>query len=94
VYILIACSSKNLCGIAQLDVGYVTVCFAERIVRVIWCSMAQHGWLGMLQELLEEQFPERYLSEEFIESHLNEFNALRQGSCTVPKYEAHFMELL
>jgi hypothetical protein len=26
VYILIACSSKNLCGIAQLDVGYVTVC--------------------------------------------------------------------
>jgi hypothetical protein len=30
VYILIACSSKNLCGIAQLDVGYVTVCSAER----------------------------------------------------------------
>jgi hypothetical protein len=26
VYVLIACSSKNLCGIAQLDVGYVTVC--------------------------------------------------------------------
>jgi hypothetical protein len=30
VYILIACSSKNLCGIAQLDTGYVTVCSAER----------------------------------------------------------------
>jgi hypothetical protein len=26
VYVLIACSSKKLCGIAQLDVGYVTVC--------------------------------------------------------------------
>jgi hypothetical protein len=26
VYVLIACSSKNLCGIAQLDVGYVIVC--------------------------------------------------------------------
>jgi hypothetical protein len=31
VYILIACSSKNLCGIAQLDVGYVVVCSAEII---------------------------------------------------------------
>jgi hypothetical protein len=25
-YVLIACSLKNLCGIAQLVVGYVTVC--------------------------------------------------------------------
>jgi hypothetical protein len=24
VYVLIACSSKNVCGIAQLDVAYVT----------------------------------------------------------------------
>ena len=31
VYILIACNSKNLCGITQLDVGYVTVCSVERI---------------------------------------------------------------
>ena len=30
VYVLIACSSKILCGIAQLDAGYVTVCSAER----------------------------------------------------------------
>jgi hypothetical protein len=30
VYNLIACSSKNLCGIAQLDVGYVTVCSTKR----------------------------------------------------------------
>jgi hypothetical protein len=37
VYILIACSSKNLCGIAQLDTGYVTVCSAERTVRVLCC---------------------------------------------------------
>jgi hypothetical protein len=34
------------------------------------------------------------LSEEFIESQLNEFNALRQGSHMVPEYEAIFMELL
>jgi hypothetical protein len=30
ICILIACSSKSLCGIAQLDVGYVTICSAER----------------------------------------------------------------
>jgi hypothetical protein len=35
-------------------------------------------------ELFEEQFQERYLSEEFIEHHLNEFNALRHGDHTVP----------
>jgi hypothetical protein len=35
VYILIACNSKNLCGIAQLDTGYVTVCSIERTVRVL-----------------------------------------------------------
>jgi hypothetical protein len=45
-------------------------------------------------ELFEERFRERYLSEEFIERHLNEFNALRQGGRTVPEYEARFMELL
>jgi hypothetical protein len=44
VYILIACSLKNLCGIAKLDVGYVTICSVERIVRVLWNSMARHGW--------------------------------------------------
>ena len=31
----------------------------------------------MSWELFEELFQERYLSEEFIEHHLNEFNALR-----------------
>jgi hypothetical protein len=41
-------------------------------------------------ELFEERFRERYLSEEFIEHQLNEFNALRQGDHTVPEYEAHF----
>jgi hypothetical protein len=48
---LIACCSKNLCGIAQLDVGYVTICSAERtraFSRVAWpgheCSgTLQHG---------------------------------------------------
>jgi hypothetical protein len=45
-------------------------------------------------ELFEEWFRERYLSEEFIEPQLNEFNALLQGGRTVPEYEAHFMELL
>jgi hypothetical protein len=49
VYNLIAYSSKNLCGIAQLDVGYVTVCSAERTERVLWCSVARHGWSGTLQ---------------------------------------------
>ena len=48
-YNLIAYSSKNLCGIAQLDVGYVTVCSAERTKRVLWHSVAQHGWSGTLQ---------------------------------------------
>ena len=45
-------------------------------------------------ELFEERFRERYLSEEFIERHLNEFNALRQGGRMVLKYEACFMDLL
>jgi hypothetical protein len=45
-------------------------------------------------ELFEERFRERYILEEFIEHQLNEFNTLRQGGCTVPEYEAHFMELL
>jgi hypothetical protein len=45
-------------------------------------------------EMFEEKFQERYLSEEFIERQLNDFNALRQGDRMVPKYEAYFMELL
>jgi hypothetical protein len=35
-------------------------------------------------ELFEEWFQERYLSEEFIEHQLNEFNALRQGVVWCP----------
>jgi hypothetical protein len=49
VYILFACSSKNLCGKAQLDARYVTVCSAERAVRVLWCCVDRHGWSRMLQ---------------------------------------------
>ena len=45
-------------------------------------------------EIFEERFRERYLSEEFIERQLNEFNSLRQGGRSVPEYEAKFMELL
>jgi hypothetical protein len=35
-------------------------------------------------ELFEEWFQERYLSEEFVEHHLNEFNSLQQGICMCP----------
>jgi hypothetical protein len=35
VYILVAYSSKILCGIDKLDVGYVTMCSIERKVRVL-----------------------------------------------------------
>ena len=45
-------------------------------------------------ELFEEQFRERYLSEEFFERRLDEFIALRQGGCTVPESEARVMALL
>ena len=45
-------------------------------------------------ELFEEQFRERYLSEEFMERQLNDCNALRQGGRTMLEYEAHFMALL
>jgi hypothetical protein len=54
VYILIACSSKNLCGIAQLDAGYVTVCFAERMTefsRVSWPGLGGRGRYNMVSEL-------------------------------------------
>ena len=45
-------------------------------------------------DLFKECFWERYLSEEFIEHHLNEFNTLQHGGCMVIEYEARFMELL
>jgi hypothetical protein len=45
-------------------------------------------------ELFEEWFQERYLSKEFIEHQLNEFNTLRKGGHIVPEYEDIFMELL
>jgi len=45
-------------------------------------------------ELFEEQFWERYFSKEFIECHINEFNAWRQGSRMVPEHEARYMEIL
>jgi hypothetical protein len=43
---LFACSSKNLCGIAQLDGGYVTVCSTERtraFSRVAWPDLGGQG---------------------------------------------------
>jgi len=45
-------------------------------------------------ELFEEKFREFYLSKEFMGRQLNKFNALKYYSCSVPEYEAHFMELL
>jgi hypothetical protein len=45
-------------------------------------------------ELFKERFRERYMSKEFNERQLNEFNALRQGGHIVPEYEVGFMELL
>jgi hypothetical protein len=55
VYIfLIACSSKNLCGIAQLDTGYVTVCSTERtkeLSGVAWHDMDGRGHYNMVSEL-------------------------------------------
>jgi hypothetical protein len=41
-------------------------------------------------ELFEEQFRERYLSEEFMERQRNEFNALRQGGHTMLEHEARY----
>jgi hypothetical protein len=48
----------------------------------------------MSRDMFEERLWERYFSDEFIDHQLNEFNALRHRSHTVPKYEARFMELL
>jgi hypothetical protein len=49
VYILIACSSKNPCGIAQLDVGYVIVCSAERMKVFSGVSWLSVVWSGKLK---------------------------------------------
>jgi hypothetical protein len=54
----------------------------------------EHGRRRRVMGTVRGTVPERYLSEEFIECQLNEFNALRQGGRMVPEYEAHFMELL
>jgi hypothetical protein len=54
VYILIVCSSKNSCGIAQLDTGYVTVCSAEReqeFSGVAWPNMDGQGHYNMVSKL-------------------------------------------
>jgi len=44
----------------------------------------------MSWELFKGRFQERYVSRKFIERQLNEFDALQQGSHTVPEYETHF----
>ena len=41
-------------------------------------------------ELFEGRFQERYVSKEFIECHLNKFDALQRSSRMVLDYEAHF----
>jgi hypothetical protein len=54
VYNLIACSSKNLCGIAQYDVGFVTVCSAERtkvFSGVAWPGMDGRGRYKLVSKL-------------------------------------------
>jgi hypothetical protein len=53
VYICFNCMhfKKYLCGITQLDVGYVTICFVERMVKFLWRSVAHHGWSRMLHGL-------------------------------------------
>jgi hypothetical protein len=51
VYILIACSLKNLCGIAQLYIGYVAVCSAERMKVfscVSWFDLGGRGCYNMV----------------------------------------------
>jgi hypothetical protein len=51
---LIAYSSKNSCGIAQLDVGYVTVCSAERkkeFYGVAWPGVDGRGCYKLVSEL-------------------------------------------
>jgi len=45
-------------------------------------------------ELFEERFRERFLSNEFIEHQINEFNTLQQGSHMILGYEVRFMEPL
>jgi hypothetical protein len=54
VYILIACNSKNLSGIAQSDVGYVTLCSTERtkvFSGVAWPGLGIWGCYNMVSEL-------------------------------------------
>jgi hypothetical protein len=54
IYILIACSSKNLCDIAQLDTVYVTICSVERMKdfsSIEWPNMDGQGRYNMVSEL-------------------------------------------
>jgi hypothetical protein len=54
VYVLISCSSKNLCGIDQLDVGYVRVCSVERtqlLSLVSWPNLGGRRHYNMVSEL-------------------------------------------
>jgi hypothetical protein len=54
VYILTTCGLKNLCGIAQLDTGYVIVCSIERtqdFFGIAWPDMDGKGRYNMVSEL-------------------------------------------
>jgi hypothetical protein len=48
VYILIACSSKNLCGIAQFGCWVCYNMFRREKERVLSCIVARPRWLGTL----------------------------------------------
>jgi hypothetical protein len=54
-------------------------------------TTTEYGRRRGVMGTIEEWFQERYLSEEFIEIQLNEFNTLRKGSHMMPEYEARFL---
>jgi hypothetical protein len=49
---------------------------------------------AVLWEKSDEWLREKYLAEEFIEFHLDEFHVLRQGGRTVPDFEIRYMKIL
>jgi len=74
-------------GIFQLKGN--TLLWWNKLLTQLGMDISEVTW-----ELIEEKFREHYLSEEFLERKLNEFNALKQGIRSLPKYEARFIALL
>jgi hypothetical protein len=62
-----------------------TLLWQKTLLPLLNLAIGDMSW-----ELFEGRFQERYVSKEFVEHHLNEFDALRRGSHTVLEYEAHF----